>query len=277
MSAPTPEQVLLARGLVTSQQIDFAWRHLAEQPPEMPGDLLSALVELGFLKTADQQAILQELASPPEKREDFAQDPVLQILLQENHLQKEDLQKALELKRISDIPIREGTAVLEIGAVTQEMIQAAMKQYYQKNEDAAPPPKPYEASQSERSSFRGLLGQILVNQGFIQEEQLQKALNYQYHLPRSLYQPLGEILVSLGFLSSEQLEEGLAYQALINQDPLTQALISQGMIEDWQLSYARSLRNNPEYVGLSLSEVLLRLGYASEQDVALLRQDLELE
>lgn len=226
----------------------------------MQGDLLSALIELGFLRQEMEQSLA--LATDTQTA---VQDPVLQILLEEKYLQQADVQKALELKRISDIPIREGTAILEIGAATQEMIQQAMKQYYQKHSDPVPPPKPYEVQQQELSRNPGWLGHILIGLEFVTEEQLQKALNYQYHLPRSLYQPLGEIMISLGFLTPEQLELGLAQQEQMNMDPAIQTLLQAGELEEWQVSYARSLRNNPEYQGLPLTEILLKLGYTSEE------------
>jgi hypothetical protein len=278
MSASSLEQALLACGLVTAQQIDFAWRHIGEQPLGEQSDLLSALIELGFLKPEDRLKIENlppTQATPTQTSDNATQDPILQILLQENHLQAEDIQKVLELKRESAIPIREGTAILELGAATQEMIQQAMKQYYQTNANAAPPPKPYESNQSDATQYQGLLGQILVKMGFINEEELQKSLKYQYHLPRSLYEPLGEIMISLGFLSTEQLEQGLAEQAMLNTDPFTLALIDEELIEDWQLSYARSMRSSTEYAELSLVDVLVKLGYASEKAVADLRLRFE--
>lgn len=276
MSAPSMEKMLLEQGLVSPQQIDFAWRHIGEQPLDQQSDLLSALIELGFIQADMRSELENQFQKAKETQADANyHDPIVQILLQENQLQAEDVEKAMELKRVSDIPIREGTAILEIGAATQEMIQQAMKQYYQKNADAAPPPKPYESSQSGGTQFQGLLGQILLKMGHIDEDQLQKALKYQYHLPRSLYEPIGEILISLGFLTPQQLEAALAQQAEYNTDPFTLALIDMELIEDWQLSYARSMRSNPEYAQLSLIEMLIKLGYTSEKAVAALRARFE--
>lgn len=277
MSAPSVEKMLLEQGLVTSQQIDYAWRHISEQPLGEQSDILSALIELGFIQADMRPEIenrLSQVASQADAEANY-HDPIVQILLQENQLQASDLEKAMELKRVSDIPIREGTAILEIGAATQEMIQQAMKQYYQKNADAAPPPKPYESSHSEGTQFQGLLGQIMLKLGFIDDDQLQKALKYQYHLPRSLYEPLGEIMISLGFLSPQQVDAALAHQAAYNTDPFTLALIDMELIEDWQLSYARSMRSNPEYAQLSLVDMLVKLGYTSEKAVAALRARFE--
>jgi hypothetical protein len=284
MSAPSVEKMLLEQGLVTSQQIDYAWRHISEQPFGEQSDILSALIELGFIQAdmrPEIEARLNDAANQVSQAASQASteanyhDPIVQILLQENHLQASDVEKAMELRRVSDIPIREGTAILEIGAATQEMIQQAMKQYYQKNADAAPPPKPYESSQTEGTQFQGLLGQILLKLGFIDDDQLQKALKYQYHLPRSLYEPLGEIMISLGFLNAQQVDAALAHQAAYNTDPFTLALIDMELIEDWQLSYARSMRSNPEYAQLSLVEMLVKLGYTSEKAVDALRARFE--
>lgn len=276
MSAPSLEKMLLEQGLVTTQQIEYAWRHISEQDLDQQSDLLSALIELGFIKADMRPDIETRLTHFSQAQaESSSHDPIVQILLQENQLQAADVEKAMELKRVSDIPIREGTAILEIGAATQEMIQQAMKQYYQKNADAAPPPKPYESSHSEGTQFQGLLGQILLKLGHIDEDQLQKALKYQYHLPRSLYEPLGEIMISLGFLNSQQVEAALAHQAAYNTDPFTLALIEMELIEDWQLSYARSMRSNPEYAQLSLVDMLVKLGYTSEKAVEALRARFE--
>lgn len=262
MSTSSLEKILLERQLVTPQQIDLARQYIQEQPPTAQVDLLSALTELGFLAQELRQELEQVLAA---ETPTTVEDPVLQILLEEKYLQEEDLQKALELKRLSDIPIREGTAILEIGATTQEIILQAMKQYYQQHTNATPPPKPYEVQKQNFSQYHSLLGQILIELGFINATQLQKALNYQYHLPRSLYQPLGEILISLDFLTPEQLEIGLNRQSQMNRDPVVQALLDQGILEDWQISYARSLWNNLEYQGLSLRETLLKLGYINQE------------
>jgi hypothetical protein len=284
MSAPSVEKMLLEQGLVTSQQIDYAWRHISEQPLGEQSDILSALIELGFIQAdmrpeiegrlSDAANQVSQAASQADAEANY-HDPIVQILLQENQLQASDVEKAMELRRVSDIPIREGTAILEIGAATQEMIQQAMKQYYQKNADAAPPPKPYESSHSEGTQFQGLLGQILLKLGFIDDDQLQKALKYQYHLPRSLYEPLGEIMISLGFLNAQQVDAALAHQAAYNTDPFTLALIDMELIEDWQLSYARSMRSSPEYAQLSLVEMLVKLGYTSEKAVDALRARFE--
>ncbi|MBT9548566.1 MAG: hypothetical protein IV090_24445 [Candidatus Sericytochromatia bacterium] len=284
MSAPSVEKMLLEQGLVTSQQIDYAWRHISEQAIGEQSDILSALIELGFIQADMRPEIENRLSKAAEQVSQVSSqadaeanyhDPIVQILLQENQLQASDLEKAMELKRVSDIPIREGTAILEIGAATQEMIQQAMKQYYQKNADAAPPPKPYESSHTEGTQFQGLLGQILLKLGYIDDDQLQKALKYQYHLPRSLYEPLGEIMISLGFLNPQQVDAALAHQAAYNTDPFTLALIDMELIEDWQLSYARSMRSNPEYAQLSLVDMLVKLGYTSEKAVEALRARFE--
>ncbi len=57
---------------------------------------------------------------------------------------------------------------------------------------------------------RKLIGQILCENGYLKQSQLEQALIEQM---KGKYRPLGQILLELGYITTEQLDEALTLQA----------------------------------------------------------------
>jgi hypothetical protein len=95
------------------------------------------------------------------------------------------------------------------------------RQYYEKalhNQQVATDPLP-EASPvtlqatKKASSTIPWLGELLLQQGLINQAQLETALSRQQHLAnKNKWKPLGEILIQLGYLNRYQLDDSLRYQ-----------------------------------------------------------------
>ena len=57
---------------------------------------------------------------------------------------------------------------------------------------------------------RKQIGQILCENGYLKQSQLEQALTEQM---KSKYRPLGQVLLELGYITIEQLDDALALQA----------------------------------------------------------------
>ncbi len=101
------------------------------------------------------------------------------------------------------------------------------------------------------------LGELLVENGLLKEEQLLEALNVQ-KLQRKL---LGEIIVELGFTSKEKLDGTLARQY---GSKLGEILINKGLITFEQLQ--QSLYDQKSS-SKSLGETLINKGFITEGDL----------
>ena len=108
-----------------------------------------------------------------------------------------------------------------------------------------------------RATNKKRIGELLVHEGIISEEQLMEALEVQAAQP--VYKPLGEICRERGFLSRTKLRGVLAkYQ---KQMLLGDILLKMGVITDEQLknSLTRQVRSRKK-----LGEVLIESGIISE-------------
>jgi type IV pilus assembly protein PilB len=101
------------------------------------------------------------------------------------------------------------------------------------------------------------LGELLIREGFMSEEQLEQALSFQKK--REGYKPLGEICVELKFVSKAQLRRTLrTYRKNIRIGDL---LVNLGMISVDQLKEALKTQ---KLKGGKLGEVLVEMGFITE-------------
>ncbi|MCX7725690.1 MAG: ATPase, T2SS/T4P/T4SS family [Chitinispirillaceae bacterium] len=105
---------------------------------------------------------------------------------------------------------------------------------------------------------RKKLGEILIAQGLITEEQLLIALKEHKRTGVSL----GSVLVKLGFITEDDLSSVLGQQIQLNQKKrIGEILVEQGFITEEQL--LRGLEEQKR-TGLQLGKCLVNLGYISE-------------
>ena len=101
------------------------------------------------------------------------------------------------------------------------------------------------------------LGELLLNEGIITSEQLDRALSVQKS--QKAYKPLGEICVELQFLSSAQLNRILnKYQKRIRTGDL---LVNLGLISQEQLQTALAKQKS---TGRKLGKILIEMGFITE-------------
>ena len=102
------------------------------------------------------------------------------------------------------------------------------------------------------------LGEILLSQGLITDEQLEKAVKQQ----SATGQTLGAVLVSSGAISAQDLNSILGEQIQVDSKKrIGEVLIEQGIINDEQLNEALKQQ---KILGKKLGEVLVSLGFVSE-------------
>lgn len=110
-----------------------------------------------------------------------------------------------------------------------------------------------------KNTRRERLGQVLLSQGYITEEQLDKALEEQAQKP---YLHVGEILYHKGYVTFFQLEEVLEQQ--YRDMRLGQMLIRKRKITPEQLD--RALEEH-DRTGLLLGHLVIKLGYCTMEEV----------
>ena len=104
------------------------------------------------------------------------------------------------------------------------------------------------------------VGELLVEQQLISQEQLQEALELQKVFPD---QPIGQLLCKLGFVKESDLSFVLDQKN--KRRKLTDIIIKSGLIDQQKLSHARevSKQNN-----ISLEKALLKLRYIDEEQMS---------
>jgi type IV pilus assembly protein PilB len=106
---------------------------------------------------------------------------------------------------------------------------------------------------------RKKLGEILISQGFIDENQLNHALNEHRKTGKSL----GTILIQLGYISDQDLNSVLGTQIQINQRKrIGEVLIDQGLISEEQLKAGLEEQKRSKKL---LGNCLITLGFISEE------------
>lgn len=264
------DKTLLEKGLITPEQLTVAIQYQCRLPSGQSMSLAEVLVAMEFVTPSQiDEALGKE--PPPE-------DVLIQMLVKEGMIEEQHLANALKARQGENAHKRTGTMLLEMGYTTREMIESALTQYYLEQHTHA---SAFPANSSEASSAPPLetkpasvtvehvpLGRKLVRNGLISEDELQDALDYQQRLPRILHKPIGEILVTLGYVDAEALEQVLNEAQSAPRDlSLGEVLVRTGTIQQWQLSHAMSLIENPPHKGKKLGLVLVELGYARRPDI----------
>lgn len=103
------------------------------------------------------------------------------------------------------------------------------------------------------------LGRVLLDNGYLTQEQLTKALDYQEKYGGRL----GTICISQGFLTPKQLDKALQ-KRLLSKKKLGELLLSQKLITEKQLEKALTLQARS---GGYLGEILLFLGYLTQEQL----------
>ncbi len=108
------------------------------------------------------------------------------------------------------------------------------------------------------SKGSGHLGDLLVRAGLITDVQLKEAVRRQQASPS--YVPLGRVLVQCGFVSQQRLD--VLLKNAKKRPRLGELLVSNGTLTSAQLAHALERQSA---LHLPLGQVLIRLGYATEQ------------
>ncbi|PKL75682.1 MAG: hypothetical protein CVV27_14115 [Candidatus Melainabacteria bacterium HGW-Melainabacteria-1] len=260
------DKLLLEKGLITPEQLTVALQYQCRLPKGQEQSLAEVLVSLEYLSEDQLKAALGE--KPP------AEDVLVQMLIKDGMIEPNQLAEALRTREDRHEDKRMGTMLLEMGYTTREVIETALKHYYQKQHQAEPPAvqAPQAPPQTARSTGplseeHVPLGQRLIRKGVITAAELEHALDYQQRLPRILHKPIGEILIMLGYLSQQQLDGMLQERPPSSQLSLGDILVRSGVLQQWQLSHAMSLIDQPEHQGKKLGMLLMELGYARRPEI----------
>ena len=124
--------------------------------------------------------------------------------------------------------------------------------------------------ESEEKKIDKLIGQVILESGVIDEEQLQEALNYQ----KKWGGKIGEILTEKGYITESKLKDFLNMQVSVNSNAiwassqnykrdqlLGEIMLVANVITSEQLDEALSLQRNK---GGKVGQILINLGYISE-------------
>jgi hypothetical protein len=265
--ADSIDRVLLEKGLLTPEQLTQALHYQCRLSPGQEMSLAEVVVAMEFVSESALKAALGDDA--PEE------DLLLQALIKEGAVQEDQLQLALQIRNEMHLEKRVGTVLLEMGQATKDTIESALKQYYQKSgvkplaaapaepaQTQAPPPKP-----DDTAELALPIGQRLILKGYISQDELKDALDYQQRLPRMLHKPLGEIMVELGYLSRSQLEEVLAETPAQRPLSLGDILVKTRVLQPWQLSHAMAMLDLPEHAGKKFGHLIVELGYARRPEI----------
>ncbi|MEZ0369901.1 MAG: hypothetical protein ACAI44_12515, partial [Candidatus Sericytochromatia bacterium] len=258
-------QRLVSKGVLTHNQLTKALEYQCRLPPGQFMPLLKILLEFEYV-TEDQLRVTLG--------DDYLQqqDPIGRILVEQGIVSSQQLEQALQVlnsfsrSHVTDI-------LIDLGLVTRSDIERAISLHQievsqqlnqptstlrprtqevpdadEADEDLPPEPaptvpesEPSRPSIVEQTAVHLPLGRQLIARGFLNEDELRDAIEYQQRLPKVMHRPIGEILVMLGYITEAQLKETLASQPTQGRSRIGELLIKAGLIEDWQLAHALSL------------------------------------
>lgn len=290
---------LVDLGLLTQNQLTKALEYQCRLPPGQFMSLLDVIREFDFLTDDELQNALGE-----DYGQD--QDPIGRILVAQGIVSATQLEQALQVlnsfsrNHVTDI-------LIDLGLVTRADIERAISLHqiemsqkiryktqssliaetqHQTSHDLSQPlqevslhadeeqeaeslrvAEPTRAPQVEQAVVHLPLGRQLIAKGYISEDELRDAIEYQQRLPRVMHRPIGEILVMLGYIDEVQLKEVLAAQPPQGRSRIGEILIQEGLIEDWQLAHALSQQFSPQHAHKKLGLLLVELGYASRDEI----------
>lgn len=284
-------QRLVSKGVLTHNQLTKALEYQCRLPPGQFMPLLKILLEFEYV-TEDQLRVTLG--------DDYLQqqDPIGRILVEQGIVSSQQLEQALQVlnsfsrSHVTDI-------LIDLGLVTRSDIERAISLHQievsqqlnqptstlrprtqevpdadEADEDLPPEPaptvpesEPSRPSIVEQTAVHLPLGRQLIARGFLNEDELRDAIEYQQRLPKVMHRPIGEILVMLGYITEAQLKETLASQPTQGRSRIGELLIKAGLIEDWQLAHALSLQFSPEHAHKKLGQLLIELGYAQRDEI----------
>lgn len=263
------DRILLEKGIITPEQLTQAIQYQCRLPSGQEMSLDQVLIALEYVTEAQVQEALGK--RPP------AEDVLVQMLMKEGVIQENQLQEAVNARESGKMDKRLGTMLLEMGYASREVIESALKHYYKQHHKTTEMPSFQEVS-GELEQRRPKvdksgedepepLGQVLIRKGYINQDELQDAMDYQQRLPRILHKPIGEILVLLGYIDEDMLDEVMSEHESPQQMSVGDILVKMNVIQQWQLSHAMSLRDQPENAGKKLGSLLMELGYARRPEL----------
>jgi type IV pilus assembly protein PilB len=128
----------------------------------------------------------------------------------------------------------------------------------------------WRAEMTEPGTTELKLGEILIKEGFLTEEQLAECLGFQK--AKEGYVPLGEILVGSGYIPRQELRHIL--RKYRKRMKLGEVLLTLGLIDEPQLTKALVLQKEK---GKRLGELLVEMGIISEEQlISALSEHLDL-
>jgi len=226
--------LLVDRGYIDHQQLTDALEYQAKLGDDNFQPLGKVLINFGYITREQLEDVLKEQAELRRKQGSFAPPPP------PPPVQKQSVQE----KIAPPLP----PPAKEVKELKKEVKEVLIQ-------------KPFIKS-------RKPLGEILVDNGFIDHDQLTKALEYQSTLPPTYYKPIGEIMVELGYITREQLNLALGVQKPLEPNPLGQVLKDLGFINDVQLA-----KNLIEHYSLNdnnimpIGEILIQHGLITREQL----------
>jgi len=128
------------------------------------------------------------------------------LALSMGFISKEHLQECIEIQESSTIPRRLGSILLSRGYIKEAQLKEILALQGKTGETTDLP--------QSKSDRRRLIGEILIERGFIDRSTLDATVKHQQLLRKTGISPrIGEILIALGKINPEQLKEALNLQA----------------------------------------------------------------
>lgn len=274
------DKILLDKGLITPEQLTQALQYQCRLPSSQAMSLAEVLVAMEFVSQQQLNLALGELQ--------VGEDLLVQMLVKNGLVQEQELQQAVEARQSQHADKRLGTMLLEMGYTTKQTIESALTQYYleqhttpgltqfgtQVVEETLTEPATEsllqeipESPDTSAEPEHEPLGHRLIRLGYINQDELQDAMDYQQRLPRILHKPIGEILVTLGYLTQGELDEVLGQQTAKQPFSLGDVLVQSKVIQQWQLSHAMSVKEQAGQQDKKLGFLLVELGYAKRPEI----------
>lgn len=227
----TVGQLLVSRKLITSQQLQDA----LEKQKLSSDPLGQILVQIGAIQQDQLYSILAEQAGVPyfPKLSNMTPtDEVSAYLLRGDAL------------RIQAVPIGMKDNILTVAVSDQRKRDDLAKIVGHAVQLVLAPPSEIEAAIERIYPDKARVGEALLKQGVVGREQLREAMQHQKKSGRN--KPLGEVLVELGFANAEDVEKALAKQRA-GGGRLEDTLVQSGKINPEMLAKSLAAQLGYEY------------------------------
>ncbi len=283
--------ILVSKGLLSQNQVTKALEYQCRLPPGQYMSFTQVLVEFEYLSET-------ELAEALGHGVEEISDPIGQVLVEQGLVSYEQLTQAMKI--LESFPRGQVINVLvDLGFTTREVVEQAISQHqldqskrlksasedYLESHHLGPDaeaedaevnaeftsPKPAEAvvkpEPVKTNPVHLPLGRKLIAKGYLTEDELKDAIEYQQRLPQMLYRQIGQILIELGYINQEQLDEALSEEKPRPRSRIGELLVQDGLISEWQLSHALSLQFSPAYAQKRLGQILIDLKYTEREAI----------